>query len=113
MIGRLLNVPCTILTPTGGTVDDYGDEVLDPEAGASLRTRCFPSTGSAREATVDGTVTTAEWTVFLPAGTVCAATSVVVLDDGRRLEATQPPRVMLDARTGKADHVELTCRLVA
>lgn len=108
---RLLQVPCTILTP-GTATDEYGDQVTSEDAGTQVTTRCYPSTGTASERTEDGQVATAEWTVFLPADTACTATSVVVLADGRRLEATQPPRVMLNARTGLADHIELACRLV-
>lgn len=110
-ITRLLVVPCQVLTP-GTTTDEYGDQVTDWLAGTTVATRCYPSTGGASERTEDGQVSTAEWTVFLPAGTSCWSTSVVVLADGRRLEATQPPRVMTNARTGKADHIELACRLV-
>ena len=111
-ITNLLRVPCTVLNP-GTATDQYGDVQPDEAAGTSVATVCYPSTGTASESTVNGQVSTADWTVFLPAGTTCAATSVVVLADGRRLEATQPPRVLLNARTGQADHVELACRLVA
>ena len=111
-IGSLLNVPCTVLNP-GTTVDQYGDVTANDAAGTSVVTTCYPSTATANEATVNGPIATAEWTVYLAAGTPCTARSVVLLDSGtRRLEATQPPRVMLNARTGLADHIELVCKVV-
>ncbi len=111
-IARLLNVPCTVLTP-GTAVDQYGDVITSDAAGSSVTTKCYPSTGAANEATTNGPIASAEWTVYLPAGTPCTASSVVLLDGGtRRLEATQPPRLMLDARTGLVDHIELACKVV-
>lgn len=109
MIATLLNIPCEVRTPTTDT-DIYGDEVA---AGyTSVRTYCYTSTGSASESTDTGQQTSAEWTVYLQPDTAVTSTSVVVLNDGRQMEATHPPRIMVNARTGQASHIELRCRQV-
>lgn len=109
-IARLLNVPCTVRTPGAPTQDAYGDDV--PGAAVDVATVCYPSTGqAAEEAGTDRWQTTQQWTIFLPAGTAVETRSQVLVL-GYTLEATHPPRAMVNARTGDVDHIELVCRVV-
>ena len=100
-IGRLMNLPITIVRRAAGGVDQYGDDTVTETT--SVVYGHFEQTGATE--TDSDTIARLNGRVWLPAGTTIGPADQITVH-GDTWEIDAQPAVWTDPRTGAADHIE-------
>lgn len=98
---RLLTTPCTIVTKTAGSLDEYGDATITE---ASVTTRCHLEQDQSFEQA--GAVEETVWRVWLPPSAVLDGVDSLVIG-GARYNLTGDPWPVIKPTSGTVDHLEL------
>jgi hypothetical protein len=101
----LLTTPCTLIRRSPGAPDVYNDQQLVETSESSS---CAFEIKRTRELSDSGLVEISLVTVFLPPDVAMSAIDAVQIAGGPLVEADGTPHVVVNARTGRVHHVELT-----
>lgn len=109
--GRLINRDCTIRNPVPTeTFDERGNEITTE---GSFPTVCEIQQVRRDETTEQGTLATATWVGFFPAGTeIFNGSTVTTDDDNITYEVDGDPWIARNPRTQTISHIETTLKLV-
>ncbi len=103
-IDRLLTKPITlILREPSGDEDEWGSPILSE---THRETKCYVRQRRTTDASLEGTVLSEHWEVFLPPDTPIDAYAAVEMD-GEEYEVIGAPDREWNARLGEVNHVTL------